>query len=81
MHLTKVLANLLIIIRFRDKRKFVWCGTELGSYLETKIKDLIPYEIKQSETPNAFKLEKGGSLKDAHPEYANAKYIFGKREV
>ena len=61
----------------RRRVKSVWHGTELVSYLGPKIWDLVPNEIKESESLNGFKFKsKDGSLKDVHAEYA--KYILGK---
>ena len=61
----------------RRRVNFVWHGTELVSYLGPNIWDLVPNEIKESESLNGFKFQKmGPSLKDVHAEYA--KYILGK---
>ena len=54
-----------------------WHGTESVSYPGPKIWDLVPNEIKESESLNAFKSKiKGGSLEDVHVKYA--KYILDK---
>ena len=50
------------------------------SYLGLKIWDLVPDEIKESESLNGFKFKierLKASLKDVHAEYA--KYILGKQ--
>ena len=58
----------------RRRVNSVWHGTESVSYLGPKIWDLVPNEIKESESLNGSNSKsKDGSLKDA-----NAKYILGK---
>ena len=43
---------------FKRKRvNFVWLGTELVSYLGPNIGDLVPNEIKESESLNGFKFQ------------------------
>ena len=55
----------------------MWHGTESASYLGPKIWDLVPNEIKESESIMVLNSKsKDGSLKDVHAEYA--KYILGK---
>ena len=63
---------------FKSRRvNSVWHGTESVSYLGPKIWDLVPNEIKESESLNAFKFKiKRWILKNVHAEYA--KYILGK---
>ena len=41
----------------RRRVKSVWHGTELVSYLGPKIWDLVPNEIKESESLNGFKFK------------------------
>ena len=61
----------------RRKLKSVWHGTELVSYPGPKIWDLVPNEIKESKSLNAFKFKiEGGSLKNVLVKYA--KYRSGK---
>ena len=61
----------------RKKVNCVWDGTDSVSYLGPKILELVPNEIKESESLNAFKFKiKDGSLKNVHAEYA--KYILAK---
>ena len=64
---------------FKSRRvKSVWHGTESVFYLGPKIQDLVPNEIKESESLNGLNSKsKDGSLKDVHAEYA--KYILGKK--
>ena len=59
----------------RRRVKSVWHGNESVSYLGPKIWDLVPNEIKESESLSNSK-SKDGSLKDVHAEYT--KYILGK---
>ena len=57
--------------------KSVWHGTESVSYLGPKIWDLVPNEIKESKSLNAFKFKReGGSLKNVLVKYE--KYRPGK---
>ena len=61
----------------RRRVKSVWHGTESVSYLGPKIWDLVPNEIKESKSLNAFKFKiEGGSLKNVLVKYA--KYRSGK---
>ena len=58
----------------------VWHGTESVSYLGQKMWDLVPNEIKESESPNAFKFKiKRWTPEEFHAEHA--KYILGKWQV
>ena len=41
----------------RRRVNFVWLGTELVSYLGPNIWDLVPNEIKESESLNGFKFQ------------------------
>ena len=62
---------------FKRRVNSVWHGSELVSYLSPKIWDLVPNEMKESESHNVSNSKsKDGSLKDVHAEYA--KYILGK---
>ena len=55
----------------RRRVKSVWHGTESVSYLGPKIWDLVPNEIKESKSLNAFKFKiEGGSLKNVLVKYA-----------
>ena len=60
----------------RRRANSVWHGTESVSCLGPKIWDLVPNEIKESVSLNAFKFKIGESLRDVHVEYT--KYILGK---
>ena len=61
----------------RRRVKSVWHGTESVSYLGPKIWDLVPNEIKESKSLNAFKFKReGGSLKNVLVKYE--KYRPGK---
>ena len=42
---------------FKRRVKSVWNGTELLSYLSPKIWDILPNEIKESESLNDFKFK------------------------
>ena len=59
----------------RRRVNSVWHGSESVSYLGPEIWDLVPSEIKESESLNTFKfkIKRWVSLKDVYAEYA--KYI------
>ena len=64
----------------RRKVNSVWHGTESVSYPGPKIWDLVPNEIKESKSLNAFKFKReGGSLKNVLVKYA--KYRSGKWDL
>ena len=60
-----------------EKRKvhYVYHGTESLSFLGPKIWDLIPVELKQSDTLYSFKLKiKNGYSLNVHAEYVKLSY-------
>ena len=63
----------------RRRANSVWHGTESVSCLGPKLWDLVPNEIKESVSFNAFKFKIGESLRDVHVEYT--KYILGKWDL
>ena len=59
----------------RRRVYFVWHGTKLVSYLGPKIWDLVPNEIKESESLNGFKFKIRRWVPEVCPCRISKKYL------